>query len=123
MSQNRKLCARGNMIARKFKSCSIDVKRQLFISFCSSIYCCCLWSNFRLLTLNRIRVNYNNILRSLVCVPRFTSASQLFSALDLKGFQELRRRACYSLMTRLHKSKNTLVSTVINSDAKLKSKT
>ena len=121
MSQNRKLCARGNMLVRQFKSCTIDVKRQLFLTFCSTIYCRALWVNFRLLTINRIRVNYNNILRRLVHMPSFTSASQLFSLLDLKGFQELRRRACYGLMTRLRTSKNDLLNVIINSDARLRS--
>ena len=119
---NAKLCARGNMVARKFKSCSIDVKRQLFLSFCSTIYCCSLCSNFNMVALNRIRVNYNNILRNLVSVPPFTSASQLFSVLDLKGFQKLRRRTSYSLMTRLKSSRNNLVCTIIYSEARLKSR-
>ena len=121
MSQNRKLCARGNMVARKYKSCTIDVKRQLFLTFYSMIYCCSLWVNFKMVTINRIRVNYNNILRTMVNIPSFTSASQLFNVLDLKGFQELRRRACYSLMTRVQGSMNSLVRTIINSDARLRS--
>ena len=118
LNQNRKLCARGNMLARKFKSCDIDVKRYLFMTYCSTIYCGSLWTNFKRVNLNRIRVNYNNILRKMVSMPTFSSASQLFTLLDLKGFHELRRRACYSLMTRLHVSSNSVVSSVINSDAR-----
>ena len=121
MNQNRKLCARGNMVARKFKSCSIDVKRQLFLTYCSTIYCCALWTKFRNATMNRLRVNYNNILRRMVNIPSFTSASQLFTLLDLKGFLEVRRPASYSIMTRLQNSNNDVVSVILNSDARLHS--
>ena len=121
VNQNRKLCARGNLVSRKFKSCNVVVKRYLFQTYCSTIYCCSLWTKFKNVTLNRIRVNYNNILRRMVGVPTFSSASQLFSLLDLKGFHELRRRACYSLMTRLRGSSNSVVSDVIHSDARLTS--
>ena len=33
MNQNRKLCARGNTLVSQFKSCTIDVKRHLFLTF------------------------------------------------------------------------------------------
>ena len=121
MNQNRKLCARGNMVARNFKSCSIDIKRLLFLTYCSTIYCCALWTRYRQLTLNRLRVNYNNILRRMVNIPSFSSASQLFALLDLRSFVELRRRASYSIMSRLQNSRNEVVGCVINSDAKLRS--
>ena len=60
----RTIYARGNMLLEKFKICSAEVKKQLFISYCSSFYCCALWSNFNNLTsitsLQDLQVAYNN---------------------------------------------------------------
>ena len=32
---------------RMFSYCTIDVKMELFRSYCSSLYCCSLWSDYR----------------------------------------------------------------------------
>ena len=74
-SQNRKLCARGNMLIRAFKACTSDVKCYLFRTYCYSIYGAALWSTYRMTSIDRLRVNYNNILRSMLNVPPWNSAS------------------------------------------------
>ena len=117
LNQNQKLCGRGNMIIRKFKSCSQQVKICLFKAFCYGIYGSSLWSNFKLATLNRLKVNYNNILRRLMNVPPWHSASQLFVGARLRGFQEQQRTCCYGLMQRLQHSENQVVQRVVHSDA------
>ena len=38
---------RSNKLLRMFSYCTIDVKKKLFISYCSSLYCCALWSDYR----------------------------------------------------------------------------
>ena len=116
-NQNKKLCARGNMIIRKFKSCSEEVKCVLFKTFCYSIYGQALWSSFSGVVMNRIRVNYNNILRRMMNVPPWSSASELFVSKGLRGFAEQRRAGCYSLMQRVQQSPNALVQRVVHSDA------
>ena len=117
-NQNQKLCARGNMIARKFKMCSSEIKCMLFKTFCYTIYGSALWSTFTMTTLNRFRVNYNNILRRLFNVPTWNSASELFVRLRLRGFREQRRISCYSLMQRVLHSENSMVQAVVHSDAR-----
>ena len=118
MNQTKKLCARGNMIIRKFKACPVNVKRMLFKTFCYSIYGAALWSSFTAAVMNRLRVNYNNILRRLLNVPPWTSASQLFVSHGLRGFREQRRTWCYGLMHRVLHHPNTLVQRVVHSDAR-----
>ena len=118
MNQNRKLCARGNMLVRKFKSCSIDVKCTLFRAFCYNVYGMSLWSNVKVSTLNRLRVNYNNVLRRLANIPPWSSASEIFVALRMKGFYELRRSCCYSLRSRILATNNSVVQRITNSDAR-----
>ena len=38
--ETRALYARGNMLLSKFRHCTQDVKRNLFMTYCSSLYCC-----------------------------------------------------------------------------------
>ena len=77
LEQNKKLCARGNMIIRKIKPCSDEIKCLMFKTFCYGIYGAALWSRFSAAVMNRLRVNYNNILRRLMNVAPWSSASQL----------------------------------------------
>ena len=65
----RSLYATGNSLIRNFGQCSIDVKRQLFISYCSQFFCSALWSNFCLWHHNRLRVGCNNIVRKYFKLP------------------------------------------------------
>ena len=105
------------MLIRKFKSCSLDIKRILFRTFCSSVYGMALWHRYKASSLNRLRVNYNNILRRLANRPPWSSASELFVGMGLKGFHELRRGSCHSLSSRLQSSNNSLVQRLLHSDA------
>ena len=118
LAQNKKLCARGNMIIRKMKSSSEDIKCLLFKTFCYGIYGAALWSTFNAAIMNRLRVNYNNILRRLMNVPPWSSASQLFVSKGLRGFAEQRRVSAYNLMQRVSHSSNSIVQRVVHSDAR-----
>ena len=69
LKECRAVYARGNMLLRKFKSCSVDVKKQLFITYCSSFYCCSLWSKFKKKSLQELQVAYNNIFRLMMKLP------------------------------------------------------
>ena len=78
LNQNRKLCARGNVLGRKYKAANVDVKKSLFQTFCSNIYCMTLWSSFTILNMDTLRVNFNNILRRMLNIPSYASASHMF---------------------------------------------
>ena len=117
-NQNKKLCARGNLVIRKFKHCADDIKCLLFKTFCYSMYGAALWSAYSAAVINRLRVNYNNILRRMLSVPPWNSASAMFVSNGVRGFAEQRRVYCYSLMQRVLLSSNTLVQCVVHSDAR-----
>ena len=53
--------SKGNYIIRNFYSCSIEVKKILFRTFCSCMYGGHLWSRFTQAEHNRVRVAYNNV--------------------------------------------------------------
>ena len=113
----RKLCYRGNCLIRSFRFCNEDVKCTLFKSFCHSLYCSSLWSTYRDHTFQRLKVNYNNIMRRLMNVPPFSSASFLFGSLGVKTLMELLRNTQYSLMKRIEFSSNSLIAVLKTSDA------
>ena len=47
LRQMRTLYIRLNKLLRTFYHCSIDVKLELFRSFCTSFYCCYLWTAYK----------------------------------------------------------------------------
>ena len=47
LRQMRTLYIRSNKLLRTFHYCSIDVKLELFRSFCTSFYCCYLWTAYK----------------------------------------------------------------------------
>lgn len=113
----RNLCARGNSLIRKFNFCTIDVKCNLFKSFCTSLYGCSLWSRYRVATLYHLQVTYNNIMRRLAGVAPWESAVNMFVGLSVRSFGEVLRGACWSFMQRVAHSTNGLVSLCRDSDA------
>ena len=120
--ETRKLCAQGNTIIRKFNFCDVDAKCCLFKTFCYSVYCSALWANYSVSLMSKIKVIYNNIMRKLVNVPVYSSASFMFASLRVKSFQELRRSTSFSLMQRVLNSNNSMIIALRTSDAKLSSK-
>ena len=109
----RAVYARGNMLLRKFKICSTEVKKQLFTSYCSFFYCCALWCNFNKTSLQDLQVAYNNIFRLLMNLPYRCRVSPHFIALGMNHFSVIRRKLVHSLYQRILLSKNTLISTLV----------
>ena len=69
LRQMRPLYIRSNKLLRTFYHCSIDVKLELFRSFCTSFYCCYLWTAYKKSTFNKLRVAFNNAYRRVLGLP------------------------------------------------------
>ena len=67
--QLRLLYMRSNKIIRMFHFCTIDGKLELFRSFCTSFYCCYLWTGYKNSTFNRLRTAFNNAYRRNLDLP------------------------------------------------------
>ena len=113
--QIRSTYARGNMLINKFRKCNDEVKIQLFKSYCTSLYCCTLWSNFSLQEYSRLRTAYNNIFRSLMHVDRRSSVSKAFIDTGIDCFNVIVRKNIFSLRNRLMNSNNVIVKAVMSS--------
>ena len=111
------LCKRGNMIIRKFAFCTADVKCMLFKAFIYSLYCCPLWSRFNVATLQKLKVCYNKIMRQLLGLPPWHSASSMFANIGVRSFDETLRAISYSTMNRVDCCPNRLLYVLSYSDA------
>ena len=108
------LYAQGNMLVRKFYMCSIEVKIQLFRTYCTPLYTAQLWWNYSAAALRKMTVAYNDVLRMLLGVPRHTSASEAFAACGLPTYAATIRRLVYSFMGRLTSSANVLIHQMVD---------
>ena len=115
--ETRNLCARSNVLLRKFAFCNIDVKVNLFRTYNYNFYCGPLWARYRVATFNRLKVVYNMGMRRLAGVPPWHSATEMFSNLNVSNFAERTESLCHGARERARASSNTLVEVLVNSDA------
>ena len=114
--QIRAIYTRGNMLVRHFYQCSNDVKMQLFKSYCSNLYLCHLWCDFNDATYKRIKVAYNNVYRSLMCIQRGESISAHYVSSGISGFSEVVRKAMCSFYYRTMESSNDVIRSLVSSN-------
>ena len=119
--ERRSLATRGNLIAHKFHSCSDDVKRKMFKCYCYNLYGCSLWSKHRKSTMDRLRVTYNKVMRRLMGLPPWCSASSMFVYYETRSFQEVVRSLTFSMYDRVAVCTNNVICNLSNSDASVKS--
>ena len=104
-----KIYAQANMLLRKFSMCSVNVKCALFKAYVTPLYTAHLWSSYRMKSMQRLRVAYNDALRLLLRVPRWHSASQLFVTSNVPTCQALLRKLMFHFMCRLELSENGII--------------
>ena len=114
--QMRAIYYRGNSLINKFRHCSVEVKTQLFKSFCSNMYCSPLWSCYSKEVYRKLKVAYNNIFRNFMSVNRMQSTSQLQNFYGIDSFNVLIRKNIVNFRNRLLSSKNGLIQACFTSD-------
>ena len=107
-----KLTVTVNALLRKFFHYSLEVKQELFRSHCYSLYCNSLWSRFKVVTMNRVRVCHNDVLKSLLGLPRWTSSSLAFTRDGMKSLGVIRRHSVFSMKGRMEHSENSIITSV-----------
>jgi len=108
-----KLYARCNTILRKFRNCSISVKKTLFTAYCTNFYCMPLWTNFHQCVFKKVKVAYNNVFRSLFKYDRRASASFMFVSNNVFNFDSLYRKCVFDFRTRIMNSQNGILIALI----------
>ena len=112
--QRRTLYAQANMMRRKFHCCSVEVKVNLFRTYCTPLYTAPLWVRFKKGSLYKLQVTYNDCLRILLKQPRWCSASDLFCRSGVSTFHALLRTLMYTFICRLNVSKNSVVMVLVD---------
>ena len=118
----RGIYSTGNMVIRKFGKCSLNCKILMFKTFLSQLYACSLWSSYKVASYYRVKVAHNDVFRTLINVPRYESASTQFVAHGVPNLDVVLRRSYFSLMSRVLKSTNTIVSALVSNEPRLHSR-
>lgn len=110
--ERRALAVRGNMLIRRFTRCTEEVKITLFKAYCQSLYTANLWVDYTKKSLETLRIQYNNIFRMMLGLPRFCSASGMFAEYQTDGFAAILRKKTASLIRRVRDSQNSILRTI-----------
>ena len=93
--QIRSIYCRSNMLIRDFHFCNEDVRKLLYSTFCSNLYCTQLWWCYNNAMFNKVKVAFNNGFRIFLNYNRFCSASNMFLK-NSNIFVKLRSKALYN---------------------------
>jgi len=121
MKRSGELYKRAYMLRSKFSKCSLEVKKYLFKSYLSNIFCTSLWV-LNKTQYNKIRVSYNNAFRIICGFRKDCSAIEMFIDHNIRDFRSMRKIAIYSLAGRNLMSKNTIIDFVSDSSIHLDSR-
>ena len=112
--QTRKFYAQANMLLRNFRYCGREVKRMLFKSFCTNMYCCPLWFNSTSSSIKKLKSSYNSVLRRLLCIRMPYSASEMFVSCGIPSFYELLRKCIFDFSERIGKNTNSIIEACLS---------
>ena len=105
------------MLHRKFKACNNEVKKKLFVAYCTSLYWSALWSTYApKRVMEEIHIAHNDVYRLLLKLHRgFISVPQHFVTAGIPNFTMIRRRHMYSLYKRILSSSNVIINVITDS--------
>lgn len=112
--QRRMLYVQANILLRKFGACADVVKMSLFRAYCTPLYTAHLWSNYGKTSLQRLKVAYNDAMRTLLRQPRWCSASNMFVAAGVSTLEAILRHHMYKFICRINDSKNVIIVALSN---------
>ena len=121
VKRKREIYMQANLVKSFFKKCSKNVKKYLFTTYFSSIYCASLWCPNNNDALRSLKVAYNDSCRIIFGYSRRHSASAMFCENGIKDFDTIRRTSIYSLIRRLCTTDNEILREIFNSNILLDS--
>ena len=116
LRQLRPLYACFNKVIRMFNHCTVDVKLLLVKSYCTSFYCGYLWSDYKSMTFSKIRVAFNNVYRTVLGLPKWSSVTEMYATHNIENFEALLRKVIYGFIQRSEDNSNVIIQTLTKSD-------
>ena len=98
--QLRTCYGKANVLLRTFNYCSANRKKQLFSSYCGSLYTCHRWCKYTLRQYRQMHVTYDIVFRRLMGYRKFCSASGMFVENRIDNFDPRIRRLVYGFYQR-----------------------
>ena len=114
--QQKKIYAQGNSILRKFHMCSIEVKVELFKTYCTPLYTAHLWTNYSSLALKNFFIAYHNVMKLFIGLPKREHNRPICVYNEIPYGPALIRNYIYKFICRLERSENDIIYTINNSD-------
>ena len=112
--QCRAIYAQAKTLIRKFGMCSVPVKTSLFKTYRTPMYTAHLWCHYRRSSMQKLNVAYNDGMKLLLKVPRWSSASQLFFSVGVPTCPAVRHNLMNKCMCRMSDSVNSIIFTLTN---------
>ena len=112
LRQMRTLYIRSNKLLRTFHYCSTNVKLELFKSYCTSFYCCYLFTAYKKSTFDKLRVAFNNAYRRVLSQPWRCSASAMYANFGINNIEGTIRKSTFGFIQRLARRTNSLIVTI-----------
>ncbi|XP_050676227.1 uncharacterized protein LOC126973125 [Leptidea sinapis] len=95
--ERRALAVRCNIFARRFAQCSPEAKLTLFRAYCKTAR-------------SSIRLQYNNVYRILMRLPKYCSASGMFADARVPDYFAVIRSRVAAFWSRIRESENEILS-------------
>lgn len=114
MREVKNLFVRTNLLCRRFRRCSLQVKLVLFRSFCICFYDTALWSNFSAAALLKFKSCYHKCLKYFFGYLKYSSVTNMLLDLGLPSFNTLIHNQKVGFHSSLNNCDNLLVSCLIS---------
>ena len=88
------------------------MKVTIFRSYCSSLYTSQLWWKYKVNSIRKLYVAYNNAFRMLFMLPRDCSASGMFPVHNVMSCPALVRKLVFGFYKRVKASQNSIVQAI-----------
>ena len=114
--QRKKIYAQGNSILRKFHMCSVEVKVELFKTYCTPLYTAHLWTNYTNLAIKNFYIAYHNVMKLFLGLPKWEHNGPQCVQYNIPHGPALLRSFIYKFIIRLYSSQNKLLYVIARSD-------
>ena len=120
--QRASIYAKGNSLIRKFKYCSVEIRKVLFNSFITPMYTSHLWWNFRREDMRQLTVAYHTVLKILLGFSKYDSNSYICTVFNIRNCEATLRNFIYKFIVRTENSCNCIIQGINNSSLRYTSR-
>jgi len=103
---------RMHMLFNRFHRLNFSTKKYLFMTYMNSMYCIANWVPRTLVVIRKVKVAYNDCIRLLFKFKRGVSVTDFCVKNGILTFNEMRRKACFSMLLRVKSTTNCMINII-----------